>query len=137
MSIFFLWLGVAMVIYRNTFGDWVPASFADFANQVLTTSTGWTLILAGCGAGLVFGVVTFAISVVSVPLLLERDVGFTTAVWTSIRAVLANPATMALWALIVAGALMLGSLPFLFGLAVVLPILGHSTWHLYRAVVEP
>jgi uncharacterized membrane protein len=73
---------------------------------------------------------------VSVPLLLDRDVGVVTAVETSIRVVLANPQTMALWGLIVAGALAIGSLPFLIGLAVVFPVLGHSTWHLYRAAVE-
>ena len=73
---------------------------------------------------------------VSVPLLLDRDVGLATAVLTSVNAVLANPVTMALWGLIVVGALIIGSLPFLFGLAVVFPVLGHSTWHLYRKVVE-
>jgi uncharacterized membrane protein len=86
--------------------------------------------------GLIFAIVAFSISVVSIPLLLDRDVGVATAVETSVRSVLENPRTMALWALIVAGALLVGSLPFLVGLIVVFPILGHSTWHLYRAVVE-
>jgi uncharacterized membrane protein len=87
--------------------------------------------------GFVFAAVVFSLSVVSFPLLLDRDVGFMTAVSTSVRAVLANPTTMALWGLIVAGALIIGSLPLFVGLAVVLPVLGHSTWHLYRKVVEP
>jgi uncharacterized membrane protein len=77
------------------------------------------------------------ISVVSFPLLLDRDVGAAAALWTSIRAVAANPVTMAVWGLIVAVLLVIGSLPFFFGLAIVVPILGHSTWHLYRKVVEP
>ena len=68
-------------------------------------------------------------------MLLDRDVGFATAVRTSVRVVLANPMTMAMWGPFVAAAVVIGSLPFLFGLAVVLPILGHSTWHLYRKVV--
>jgi uncharacterized membrane protein len=136
MAIFFAWLGAAMVIYQLTFDSWVPLSIAEFARQVFTTSSGWTLIIVGCGVGFLFAVVSFTISVVSVPLLLDRDVGFVTAVQTSVSAVLANPVTMALWGLIVAGALMTGSLPFLFGLAVVFPVLGHSTWHLYRKVVE-
>lgn len=137
MAIFFTWLGAAMEIYRQCFGDWVPPSIAEFAHQIFTTPAGWTLIVVGCGVGLLLGIVAFTISVVSVPLLLDRDVDVATAVETSVRVVLANPQTMALWGLIVAGALMIGSLPFLVGLSVVFPVLGHATWHLYRAAVEP
>jgi uncharacterized membrane protein len=72
---------------------------------------------------------------VSFPLLLDRDVGAAGALLTSIRAVAANPVTMALWGLIVAVLLFVGSIPFFLGLTVVLPILGHATWHLYRKVV--
>jgi len=81
-------------------------------------------------------VVALAISVVSVPLLLDRDAGLAVAVHTSVRAVLKNPRTMILWGLIVAVLLVLGSLPAFVGLAIVMPVLGHSTWHLYRRVVE-
>jgi uncharacterized membrane protein len=76
------------------------------------------------------------ISVVSFPLLLDRDVGAIVAMHTSVRAVLRNPLMMAVWGLFVAAALVIGSLPFFVGLAVVLPVLAHSTWHLYRKVVE-
>ena len=136
MGLLFVWLTAAMSVYRLCFGNWVPASVAEFANQVLTTPAGWTMILLGCSIGLILGIIAFSISVVSIPLLLDRDVGFATAVETSVRAVLANPKTMALWGLVVAGTLLVGSLPFLIGLVVVFPVLGHSTWHLYRAVVE-
>jgi uncharacterized membrane protein len=134
--LFLAWLGAAMFIYQLTFGDWVPPSVGEFARQIFTTQAGWTMILAGWAVGFFFAVVAFAISVVSFPLLLDRDVGVVTAVLTSVRAVLANPVTMALWGIIVAGALAMGSVPFFFGLAVVLPVLGHATWHLYRKVVE-
>ena len=77
------------------------------------------------------------LSVVSFPLLLDRDVGAAVAVLTSVRAVLANPLVMAGWGLIVAALLVIGSIPAFFGLAVVMPVLGHATWHLYRKVVEP
>ena len=77
------------------------------------------------------------LTVVSFPLLLDRDVGAVEAVITSYRAVRANPVMMATWGVIVALALLLGSLPFFVGLAVVLPVLGHATWHLYRKVVVP
>ena len=76
-----------------------------------------------------------AIGAVSFPLLLDRDVGFETAIATSVRVAAANPGTMALWGLIVAGGLVLGSIPLLFGLVFVMPVLGHATWHLYRAAV--
>ena len=93
------------------------------------------LIGLGVSVGFLFALLVLTISVVSFPLLLDRDVGLYTAVMTSIRAVLANPAPMAIWGLIVAGGLVIGSIPLLLGLAIVMPVLGHATWHLYRKVV--
>jgi uncharacterized membrane protein len=87
------------------------------------------------GVGFLFALLVLTISVVSFPMLLDRDVGLYTAVATSVRAVLANPVPMAVWGLIVAGGLLFGSLPLLLGLIIVMPVLGHATWHLYRAVV--
>lgn len=135
-AIFVVWLQTALLIYQMFFGSVMPASFAEFVRQVFTTAPGWGLIVVGCGVGFVFAVVVLTISVVSFPMLLDRKVSAATAVQTSIRAVLANPQTMALWGLIVAGSLVIGSLPLFVGLAVVFPVLGHSTWHLYRKVVE-
>jgi uncharacterized membrane protein len=135
-AIFFTWLGAAQAIYYLIFGSAVPGSIAEFAHQVFTTSAGWTLIFVGCGVGFVFAAVVLTISVVSFPMLLDQNVSAETAVWTSVRAVFANPMTMAMWGLVVVGGLAIGSLPFLVGLAIVLPVLGHSTWHLYRKVVE-
>jgi uncharacterized membrane protein len=136
VMLFLAWLGAAGLIYQLTFGDWVPPSFSEFAQRIFTTEAGWTLIIVGWGVGFFFAVVAFAISVVSFPLLLDRDVGVVTAVVTSVKAVIANPVPMAMWGCIVAGSLAVGSLPFFFGLAVALPVLGHATWHLYRKVVE-
>jgi uncharacterized membrane protein len=93
------------------------------------------MIAVGFAVGLVFAVLALAISVVSFPLQLDRDVGVDRAVATSVRAVAANPVTMALWGLIVAGLLALGSIPALFGLILVVPLLGHATWRLYRKLV--
>lgn len=136
MAIFIAWLFAAQTIYDVTFGGTQPASLAQFTNDVLNTRAGWTLIAVGNTVGFLFALAAFSISVVSFPLLLDRNAGFAVAVGTSLRAVAANPVTMALWGIIVAVALALGSLPFLLGLAVVMPILGHSTWHLYRKVVD-
>ncbi|MEP9348095.1 DUF2189 domain-containing protein [Xanthobacter sp. KR7-225] len=135
VATFLLWLLAALVIYELTLGGYVPASLASFAQEVFGTRAGWALIVFGNGVGLVFAVFAMSLSVVSLPLLVDRDVSTATAVRTSFSAVAANPAVMALWGLIVAALLALGALPFFVGLAVVLPILGHATWHLYRRLV--
>ena len=134
-AIFVAWLVAAHVIYLLIFGNWVPASLGEFAREVLTTYSGWALIIVGCGVGFIFAVVAMTISVVSLPMLLDRDVGAVRAVQTSIRAVRANRNTMAIWGVIVAGILVIGSLPIFVGLAIALPVLGHSTWHLYRKII--
>jgi uncharacterized membrane protein len=136
-AIFFCWLGVAQWIYVANFGPAPVTSFSEFTHQMLTTPAGWRVIILGNAAGFLFAVLVLTISVVSFPLLLDRDVGAVEAVITSYRAVRTNPVMMAAWGVIVAVALVLGSLPFFVGLAVVLPILGHATWHLYRKVVAP
>jgi uncharacterized membrane protein len=135
LVLFLAWLFTAQAIYHSLFGLRPPQSTTEFLTDVLTTTEGWKLIGIGNAVGFLFALVAFVLSVVSFPLLLDRDVGAAAAVLTSIRAVAANPITMAAWGLIVAGLLVLGSLPFFVGLAVVVPILGHSTWHLYRRVI--
>ncbi|MBI2713067.1 MAG: DUF2189 domain-containing protein [Rhizobiales bacterium] len=134
--IFLCWLALAHWLYHFV-GIGAPKSPTHFIGDVLTTSPGHKLIVTGSATGLLFGVVVLTISVISFPMLLDRDVGAAVAVATSIRTVVANPVTMALWGLIVAAALVIGSLPFFVGLAVVMPVLGHATWHLYRRAVEP
>jgi uncharacterized membrane protein len=137
LAIFLVWLTTAKMLYQSVFGYAAPTSYVQFINEVLTTTQGRTLIILGNALGFIFAVVTLSISVISFPLLLDRDVGAAVAVHTSIKAVLMNPVMMALWGLIVAGSLLLGSIPLFVGLAVVMPVLGHATWHLYRRVVEP
>jgi uncharacterized membrane protein len=137
MAIFLIWLAVAEAIYIANFGYTAPVSIGQFAHDVLETPAGWRLIIEGTGVGFLFAVVVLTISAVSFPLLLDRDVGAAVALLTSIRVVIANPVTMALWGLIVAALLVIGSLPFFLGLTVVVPVLGHATWHLYRRAVEP
>lgn len=137
MIVFLIWLATAQLLYQSLFGYGSPESITQFLSDVLTTSAGWTLIIAGNGIGFLFAVLVLTISVVSFPLLLDRDVGAMVAMRTSVRAVLRNPLMMAAWGLFVAVALVIGSLPLFVGLAVVMPVLAHSTWHLYRKVVEP
>lgn len=135
MLVYFAWLGAAWTIYVLTFGSAVPTSILGFVDQVLTTAAGWTLIIVGGGVGFLFATVAFTLSVVSFPMLLDRDVGIVMAVQTSIRAVLANPIMMGMWGFIIAATLFIGALPVFIGLAVALPVIGHAAWHLYRKVV--
>jgi uncharacterized membrane protein len=137
MAIFLIWLAVAQAIYIATFGYTPPASIGQFARDVFSTQAGWTLIVVGTGVGFLFAALVLTIGAVSFPLLLDRDVGAAVAVLASIRVVAANPATMALWGFIVAALLLIGSIPLFLGLTVVMPVLGHATWHLYRKAIEP
>jgi uncharacterized membrane protein len=137
MIVFLILLATAQLLYQSLFGYALPESIRQFLSDILTTPAGWTLIIAGNGIGFLFAALAMTISVVSFPLLLDRDVGVIVAMHTSVGAVLRNPLMMAVWGLFVAAALVIGSLPFFVGLAVVLPVLAHSTWHLYRKVVEP
>jgi len=82
-----------------------------------------------------FAAVTLVIAAFSFPLALDRAVSLPTAIVTSVRVAAANPVVIAAWGLIVVGGLVLGALPAFVGLAVVMPILGHATWHLYRRAV--
>lgn len=135
-AIFVTWLATAQSIYEGLFGIIPPESVSAFVDQILTTQTGLVLFVVGGSVGFLFAVVVLTISVVSFPMLVDRNVGAVIAVQTSVRAVVANPMTMALWGLIVAISLLIGAVPFFIGLAVVMPVLGHATWHLYRKVVE-
>jgi uncharacterized membrane protein len=137
LTLFVVWVATANAIYVAIFGHTPAASIPDFATRVLMTPEGWTLIIVGCGVGFLFAVVALCVSVVSFPLMLDRHASAIDAIRTSLGVVIKNPITMAAWGLIVAVLLVIGSLPVFLGLAVVLPLLGHATWHLYRKVVEP
>jgi uncharacterized membrane protein len=138
LVIFGLWVLTAQWIYESTVGALArPSSVSEFVRLIRDTPEGWRLVLFGNAAGFLFAVAVLALTVVSFPMLLDRDVGPGLAVRTSMRAVAANPGPMAVWGLIVAALLLLGSLPLFVGLAVAMPVLGHGTWHLYRKVVAP
>lgn len=135
MVIFLFWLATAQTLYQSLFGWHAPESMTLFLHEVFTTRNGWLLIILGNALGFIFSAAVFTISAISFPLLLDRDVGAVVAIQTSIRAVLANPKTMAAWALIIAASLIVGFIPLFVGLAIVLPVLGHATWHLYRKLI--
>lgn len=135
LGIFVLWLVAAQAIYQQSFGETAPATLGTLLRDMVDTPAGHRVILVGNAVGAVFAVIVLAISVVSFPMILDRGAGPGPAIQTSLRAVATNPVPMLAWGVIVAALLLLGCLPIFVGLAVVMPILGHATWHLYRRVV--
>lgn len=113
------------------------ASLEEFLHIVLTTNNGLLFLMIGNIVGAILSLAIFSITVVSFPLLLERDVDFVTAMITSVRAVATNPMPMIGWAAIVVALLVISTVPMFLGLVVTLPLLGHTTWHLYRRLVAP
>ena len=135
LTIFLSWLLCAAFIYAALYGAQAPQSLAGFARDVLTTPRGWALILVGNLAGCAFSLLALAVSIVSIPMIVDRHVDALTAIETSLAAFRRNPAPLMAWGFIVAGLLVLGMLPLFVGLAVAMPILGHASWHLYRRLV--
>jgi uncharacterized membrane protein len=136
VGVFVLWMLAAYAISLLTMGAQTPASAMGFLREVLTTSGGRAMMLIGIPVGFVFAVFVLAVSVVSFPMLIDRPVGLPVAVVTSFRVAMANKRVIAIWGLIVAASLVVGSIPLLLGLAIALPVLGHATWHLYRRAVR-
>jgi uncharacterized membrane protein len=134
--IFLLWLEVAQAIYVENFGALGTSSITLFVRQIFTTEQGWALIIEGNAVGFLFATAVLTISFVSFPLLLDRKATAATAVLTSIRVVFRNPLPAMAWGFIIAAALAIGSLPLFVGLAIVMPVLGHTSWHVYRRAVE-
>ncbi len=135
--VFIAWLLVAQSIYEALFGDHLPGSVVGFASEIFGTREGLMLIAIGCAAGFLFAALVLCTTVIAFPMLLDRDCGAYEAMATSARVARDNPVAIAAWGLIVAALLALGSIPIFAGLIVVIPILGHATWHLYRRSVAP
>ena len=137
LAIFVCWLFSAQALFEWAFAGENPRSLGAFLADLFGTGRGWVLIIAGNLLGMLFALVTLCISVVSFPLLLDRRTGLVTAVETSLRVAATNPKAVLAWGIVVGLSLFAGSIPLFAGLAVAVPILGHATWHFYRAAVEP
>jgi len=136
LLIFLGWLLTAGLLYAFIFGWTTPTSVGGFLSMIFTTARGWALIVAGAVAGAIFGWFVLALSVVSLPMLVDCDMTAADAVSASWRAAHANKGEMIRWGILVAGLLVLGSIPAFVGLAFVLPWLGYSTWHLYTRLID-
>ena len=136
LAMFAAWLVAAGIVYVLLFGWTAPSSVGSFVADVFTTPRGWALIAAGLVVGAAFAWIVLAVSVVSLPMLVDGDVDAADAVSASWRAAHANKPEMLRWGLTVAGLLVLGSIPLFIGLAFVLPWLGYATWHLYTRLID-
>lgn len=135
IGIYLLWLTVAGILYFQTVGSNGPSGGFGFFASIFTTGAGWTMTIVGCVIGAVFAVIMLSIGLVSFPLALDRDVTTWQALATAFSVMARNPAVVLIWGALVAAALVIGIIPALLGLAFVMPILGHATWHMYRRLV--
>jgi uncharacterized membrane protein len=138
LFVFVIWMYQVRLLIALLIG--LNASFSslkEFITVVLTTHEGLTFLAVGNAVGAALSLILFSLTVVSFPLLLDRDVDFVTAMITSVRAVVTSPGPMIGWAAIVVVLLMVSAIPYFLGLLVTLPVLGHATWHLYRRLVAP
>ena len=138
LFIFIMWMYQVRLLIALLIG--LNASFSslrEFITVVLTTNEGLVFLAVGNAVGAALSLILFSLTVVSFPLLLDRDVDFVTAMITSVRAVVTSPLPMIGWAAIIVVLLTVSALPYFLGLLVTLPVLGHATWHLYRRIVAP
>lgn len=135
IMLFVVWNVTAGIIYGLTLGSSNEAANAPFFDRVLHTQAGWTLIAVGCATGAVFAVLSLAVFFISFPLVLDRQVTASQAIGISVKAMLYNPIFVLGWGAVVVGGLLGGAIPALLGIVIVLPVLGHASWHLYRRIV--
>ena len=131
-----VWIYAAGFTYALFFGI-RPLPADDIVSMIVSTPRGVFFLVTGNLLGAVLATSIFSVSVVAYPMLLDRDVDFVTAMIASIRAVLANPLVMVGWGIFIATMLLIALIPMFLGLVVILPWLGHATWHLYRRAVVP
>jgi uncharacterized membrane protein len=130
--VFFLfWNFLAHMIFALFMGLQVMTNISSSFEAFLTPN-GLAMIAVGTGVGAVFSAVLYSMTVVALPMLLDRDVDFVTAMLTSLEVVRTNPGVMLGWGLLIALLLFVAMLPAFLGLFLVLPLLGHASWHVYR-----
>jgi uncharacterized membrane protein len=132
-----VWMYQVRLLIAFFMADSMAGTLADFVTQMVTTPNGLLFLALGHGIGAVLSLLIFAITVVSVPMLLDRDVDFITAMIASVKAVTTSPLPMIAYGAAVVLALLAACVPAFLGLLIVLPVLGHTTWHLYRRAIAP
>ena len=133
--LFLFWVHIGMLLYGLFFSNNQIPTLADFVPMVLFSADGITMLIIGSIVGGILAVTAFALSAVSIPLLMDQDTDFLSAVATSIRAMIQNPRAMLLWAGMIASLMILGMATAFIGLIITFPLVGHATWHAYRSIV--
>lgn len=136
LIIYLVWLEIAFLLFMLFLGP-QSLQLETIVPTLLFTPSGIGLLIVGTAAGAVLALLVFALTSVSIPLLMRREVDVVTAALTSIRAVSLNPAPMLLWAVLIAGLMAFAFATLFLGLIVVFPLIGHATWHAYRSLVVP
>lgn len=137
LFVFWVWMYQVRLLIALFLGLVAFASFEAFLNVIVTTEQGWMFLIVGHFVGAALALVLFSITVIAMPLLMDRELDIVTAMITSVKAVLASPVIMLGWGVTVTLAVIAACVPFFLGLFIVLPVLGHATWHLYRRAVVP
>lgn len=132
-----LWMRAAVIVYALFFGVRPFPGLDHIAPMLFSTPTGWAMLIVGSAIGGLFAAFSFAISVFSIPMLLDRRVDALTAMGTSMALVWGNLPVMLAWGAIVMVLFVVSVLTGLAGLIVIFPVLGHGTWHAYRAIAPP
>lgn len=136
LFIFWVWIYQVRLLIALFMGFGASSSLERFGSIVLTTQNGLTFLAVGSLVGLVLALVLFSTTVIAMPMLLDREVDFVSAMITSVRTVTANPLPMLGWGVVVTVLTLTAMLPAFLGLLVVMPVLGHATWHLYANAVK-
>ena len=137
LFIFWMWMYQIRLLMALFLGRMSFATLDKFFSVVVSTPQGWLFLAVGHAVGAALALILFSITVISIPLLMDREYDFVTAMITSVKTVIASPVAMLGWGVIVTLAVIAACVPFFLGLLVVLPVLGHATWHLYRRAVQP
>lgn len=136
LFVFWIWMYQVRLLFALILGQASFSSLESFLDIIFNTPEGLTFIIVGHVIGALLALTLYSITVVSMPLLLEKDYDFITAIITSVKMVLNSPLVMLSWGVFVTLAVMASFIPLFLGLVIVLPVLGHTTWHLYRRALE-
>lgn len=137
LFVFWIWMYQIRLLVALFLGRLSFSTLDRFLTIVFTTTEGWIFLAVGHVVGAAISLGLFSITVISIPLLMERNIDFVTAMITSIKTVAASPAVLLGWGVVVTVSMLVACVPFFLGLLVVLPVLGHTTWHIYRRAVGP
>ena len=136
LFIFWMWIYQVRLLLALFLGFKSFSTIPKFVEVITSTPEGLAFLAVGTIIGGILALLLFSATVISMPLLLERELDFITAIITSFKTVIANPVPMIAWGLVVAGLAILSMLPAFFGILIVLPVLGHATWHLYKSAIS-